>query len=266
MVKVSYTAGIRILLLFLFFTAGYNGNSAPIEAKELEKDRYDICLNSRAAADYIYANEAVDKREEKITYLTFDDGPSRNTLKILEILDKYNIKATFFVVGKNVKENPNILKEIIIRGHMIGIHCYNHDYTEIYSSVEAYMDDFYKTFNLIKNITGIEPYIFRFPGGSVNSYNGKIRKDIAREMERRGFIFYDWNSSCEDTVKGATSEKCINSVINSSIDTCNIMLCHDIKDVTVLNLERYIKELNKKGYNHFDTLEGVPPVRFLNNF
>ncbi|MGM9974140.1 MAG: polysaccharide deacetylase family protein [Clostridiaceae bacterium] len=252
--------------MFVFFSVGYNGNLSLIEDIGIGKGRYDVYINGRSETHSSWEAQRAYNKEEKTTYLTFDDGPSNNTIKILDILDKYNIKATFFVVGKNIEWYPEILKEIVKRGHMIGIHCYNHDYSEIYSSTEAYIDDFYKTYNLIKEVAGIEPYIFRFPGGSVNTYNKKTRKDIAEEMERRGFVFYDWNSSCEDAVKGAVSESCVKSVINTSISQHNILLCHDTKKVTLLNLEIYIKELRAKGYKYFHTLEGVPPIHFLNNY
>lgn len=262
-----------MILLFMFFSAGYNGDSSLIEDKGVERFKEDFYINNLDSSHYSYVSLAAYsdypmlsyKREKKTTYLTFDDGPTKNTLKVLDVLDKYSIKATFFVVGKNVQENPEILKEIVRRGHMIGIHSYSHDYSVIYSSTEAYMEDFYKTYSLIKEVAEIEPYIFRFPGGSVNSYNEKTREDIAEELARRGFVFYDWNSSCEDTVEGAVSESCIKNVITTSINSHNVLLCHDTKEVTALNLESYIKELRGKGYSYFDTLEGVPPVRFLNN-
>ncbi|WP_426350182.1 polysaccharide deacetylase family protein [Alloiococcus sp. CFN-8] len=251
MIKTSYATGLKVLLLVIFFSSYYYVSSTQVGAKEIERNRY-----------YNYVSKVEYKQEDKVTYLTFDDGPSINTIKILDILDKYGIKATFFVVGKNVEAHPQILREIVRKGHMIGVHCYNHDYSEIYSSAEAYMEDFFKAYNTIKEVSGIQPYIFRFPGGSVNNYNNNTREEIFEEMGRRGFIFYDWNSSSEDAVVGAVAVSCINSVISTSQSKHNILLCHDTKDVTALNLEAYIKELNKKGYRYFDTLEGVPPVHF----
>ena len=273
MLKALTSAGISITLLCMLFSPVYDKGLCLEKSDIAKENQHDISINNIYLSDYNYEPQGVDYNydilaytsDEKITYLTFDDGPSKNTIKILDILDKYNIKATFFVVGKNIELYPEILKEIVRRGHMIGVHCYNHDYSVIYSSVEAYMEDFFKTYNLIKEVTGIETNIFRFPGGSVNSFNKKYRRDIAEEMERRGFIFYDWNSSCEDAVVGATSESCLKSLISTSTTKHNILLCHDIKNVTVLNLERYINKLQEMGYTSFETLDGVPAVKFLVN-
>ena len=100
---------------------------------------------------------------DNVIYLTFDDGPSRNTIDILNILDKYNIKATFFVTGNESEQGIAVLKEIVKRGHTIGVHSYSHDYKKIYSNVDAFLDDFYKAFDYVYKNTGVKPTIFRFP-------------------------------------------------------------------------------------------------------
>lgn len=106
-------------------------------------------------------------------YLTFDDGPSAVTLDILETLDEKGVKATFFVQGTALKsdESKEILKQIAAAGHTVGIHTYSHDYTEIYASVDAFLDDFYQVWSIVTEVTGQEPSLFRFPGGSINAYN-----------------------------------------------------------------------------------------------
>ena len=105
---------------------------------------------------------------EKVVYLTFDDGPSENTKKIMDILAKYNAKATFFVTGRNQKYNY-LIKDAYNAGHTIGLHTYSHDYQTVYSSVEAYFDDLNKVGQMVKNEIGFVPHYIRFPGGSSNT-------------------------------------------------------------------------------------------------
>ncbi|MPM54937.1 hypothetical protein SDC9_101720 [bioreactor metagenome] len=110
-------------------------------------------------------------RPSNTVYLTFDDGPTQLTDEILRILDKYDVKATFFVVGKDTPEGRARLQRIADAGHTIGIHSYSHKYNEIYRSVEDYLEDFNRAFEWVYETTGIKPSIFRFPGGSINAYS-----------------------------------------------------------------------------------------------
>lgn len=130
---------------------------------------------------------------DNAVYLTFDDGPSARTDEILEILDKYGVKATFFVVGANEEGDLERMQKIVAAGHTLAIHSYSHDYKKIYASVEAYLEDFNQMFCQIYEATGVKPQIFRFPGGSVNSYNVGIHQQLIAEMTRRGFVYFDWN-------------------------------------------------------------------------
>ncbi len=136
--------------------------------------------------------------EENTVYLTFDNGPSDITLLVLSILDKYNIKATFFVTNTNYNNSDSILRSIVKKGHSIGILSYSNDYENIYSSVESYLDDFNKMYTHIFDVTGVKTKVFRFPNGSINNDNTHIYKQIIAEMTRRGFVYYDWNVSAQD--------------------------------------------------------------------
>lgn len=205
------------------------------------------------------------KNDEKIVYLTFDDGPSQRTLEILDTLDKYNIKATFFVTNQDNKTSLKIYKEIVNRGHTIGIHSYSHVYTKIYNSVEDYLDDFYKMFNRIYEITGVKPDLYRFPGGSINAYNLGIYQEIIAEMSRRGFTYHDWNVISGDTLKGATKDSVVNSIIKG-VKNYNkvVVLMHDSfdKKCTSESLAVVIESLQTKGYN-FNKLDGtIEPYTF----
>ena len=202
---------------------------------------------------------------DKVVYLTFDDGPSALTEDVLNILDEYGEKATFFVVAKDDETSKQRLREIADRGHAIGLHSYTHDYRKIYASVDAFLDDFAKEREIIYSATGEYPTMFRFPGGSVNSYNKKTAKAIIDEMTRRGYTYYDWNVSSGDAEYGATRESIYRDTITQTkARTKAIVLCHDTnaKGDTVSQLPAILKELKQSGYR-FDKLDpSVAPINF----
>ena len=202
---------------------------------------------------------------DKVVYLTFDDGPSALTEDVLNILDEYGVKATFFVVAKDDETSKQRLREIADRGHAIGLHSYTHDYRKIYASVDAFLDDFAKEREIIYSATGESPTMFRFPGGSVNSYNKKTAKAIIDEMTRRGYTYYDWNVSSGDAEYGATRESIYRDTITQTkARTKAIVLCHDTnaKGDTVSQLPAILKELKQSGYR-FDKLDpSVAPINF----
>ena len=140
------------------------------------------------------------ERAENMIYLTFDDGPSDRTDEILAVLAEKNVKATFFVTGKSDEKDKERMRRIVEEGHTIGMHSYSHVYATIYASVESFLDDFYKNFLQIREVTGQSPTVFRFPGGSINGYDGGFYKEVISEMIRRGFVPFDWNISSEDAV------------------------------------------------------------------
>lgn len=215
---------------------------------------------------YVNPTEKVaPAKGDKVVYLTFDDGPSNLTPKILDILDTYEVKATFFVIGKSDEKSKDMMKEIVNRGHTIAVHTYTHDYRKIYASVDAYLDDFYKEFQLIYDATGVKPDIFRFAGGSVNGYNKKTVNAIVAEMERRGFTYYDWNASAGDAEYGATKASIYRDSVNGiKTHTRSILLCHDTnaKGDTLSQLPSIIWEAKRNGYR-FEKLDAsVQPIVF----
>lgn len=190
---------------------------------------------------------------EKIVYLTFDDGPSQNTKAILEILERYDVHATFFVTGNGQKYNTYI-KEAYDKGHTIGLHSYCHEYSEIYSSVDAYFADLAKVGTMVEELIGFVPHYIRFPGGSSNKISSKYQRGIMTELSKavnaKGYQYYDWNCSTGDAesehvpvadiVKNATASQSDNIVL----------LAHDTdaKDTTVAALPAIIEYYQEKGY------------------
>lgn len=195
---------------------------------------------------------------EKTAYLTFDDGPSKNTYKVLEILDKYDIKVSFFVIGTNITpEYEELLKSMEEDGHVIGIHTFSHKYNYIYTSASNYIEDFNKAYQQLNGILEKPPAIYRFPGGSCNCYVGPFKSEIVRTLKSRGFTYYDWHVSGEDSVGNPSSDMIIQNVLKDVDGFGNpVILLHDssINKNTVDALERIILGLKDKGYG-FGVLE-----------
>ena len=169
------------------------------------------------------------------------------------------IKATFFLVGENVEKNPEMAKRIAEEGHTIGIHCYSHDYKTIYQSVDSYVQDFEKAYQVIKETTGVEAKFFRFPGGS--AYNKKVCKEIAEEMTARGFIYYDWNASMEDAVKNPNPEQLIANAKESTLGREKVvLLAHDVVYATGMCLDDLLDQLPE--YRMEVLTEDLEPVHF----
>ena len=205
------------------------------------------------------------EKGKKIAYITFDDGPSDNTYDILDILEEKDIKATFFIVGSSISKNDeSSLKRMVNEGHTIGIHTYSHMCNEIYCSVERFLDDFNLVYEQIYDITGKRVNIYRFPWGSNNKFNKKIKDALIDEMVRRGFSCYDWNVSADDSI-GRPSPYSILHNIKKDIKRQNqpIILMHDspINDLTVKMLPEIIKMISDMGYE-FDTLDHREPYQF----
>lgn len=198
----------------------------------------------------------------KTMYLTFDDGPNtENTNAVLDILKEKGIKATFFVVGKNVERNPETTRRIVAEGHTIGIHCYNHDYNVIYSNVDAYVEDFERAREIVYEVTGVETNLYRFPGGSINSYNKKVYKDIIDTMTAKGYIYYDWNASLEDAVKKPNKEQLLKNAKESTLGRkMVVMLAHDTVDMTVEVLEELLKLFPEYEFKALD--ENAEQIKF----
>ncbi len=198
----------------------------------------------------------------KTMYLTFDDGPSaENTGKVLDILRERNIKATFFLVGENVRQHPEVARRIVAEGHSIGIHCDNHDYDALYASVDSYVADFEKARQTVYEVTGVETNLFRFPGGSVNAFNKKTGKAIIKEMTDRGYIYYDWNASLEDAVKNPDPKKLLENGVSTTLGRKKVvLLAHDVVGSTTLCLEELLDSLPE--YEMKPLNEDVEPICF----
>lgn len=224
--------------------------------KELNQD----ILELTNAYEVVKAqNEALT---DKVVYLTFDDGPSsQSTAKIIEILKLYDVKATFFVQGRNVAKNAEALKMIHESGHVIGNHSFSHNYTLIYSDEDSFWEDFEKCQEAIFSVVGIYPELYRFPGGStaaVDLNGDPFVKGIQTTLLEKGMQHCDWNIDSGDAASGYASAGTIKSNAYSQIGKKKnaIVLMHDTdaKASTIEALPEVIEHYLAMGYR-FDVLK-----------
>lgn len=168
-----------------------------------------LCVENmvRAAASF---ERNKDDSEDKVVYLTFDDGPIPGvTEKLLDVLKEYNVKSTFFVVGKEIKEREAILKRIHEEGHSIGIHTFSHNFKTIYKSDEAFLSEVDETAKLIETVIGCKASAVRFPGGS----DKMLTPELLDKLHDKGYMIYDWNVSLED---GFSSNLSVGTLIKNA--------------------------------------------------
>lgn len=208
--------------------------------------------------------ESTNTSGQKVIYLTFDDGPSAYTEKLLDVLDKYGVKVTFFVTGANPKYY-NMIGEAYRRGHTIALHTYSHDFS-IYSSLDTYYADLQKIHDIVVEQTGVEPTLVRFPGGTSNTASIKhcpgIMTLLAEDLPTKGYQYYDWNVSSGDAGEVKTAKDVYNNVIKGiSKRKTSIVLQHDIKKFSVEAVDDIIEWGLANGYTFKAMDEDTPLVQ-----
>lgn len=192
---------------------------------------------------------------EKVAYLTFDDGPSSNiTPQILSILDEYQIKATFFVLGCNVARYPDLVKQEYQKGHYIANHGYSHAYDSIYSNAQVVLDEYIRAEGVIREAIGISEYsshLFRFPGGSGGKKYSTVKAQAKQLLSDNDILYIDWNSLTNDSVGRPTEESIIRDLV-STVGNKNsvVVLMHDAasKQLTASMLPHVLNYLIEQGY------------------
>ncbi|MBO5199261.1 MAG: polysaccharide deacetylase family protein [Lachnospiraceae bacterium] len=214
-------------------------------------------------------NDADEEGEwaDKKIYLTFDDGPSKYTDDILEILAEYDAKATFFVIGKTDEHSKEMYQRIVDEGHTLAIHSYTHKYKEIYASVDAFAADFTKLSDLLYEVTGVRPGISRFPGGSSNKQSKIGIEPFVKYLNEEGIIYFDWNVENGDaTGKTYTAEELAQNALDGIANFKRpVVLMHDTdaKKATVDSLPEILETIQKKGGRMLALDESVTPVQHV---
>lgn len=228
---------------------------SPIGYQELYPELYS---SHEIAPERIY--------RENTVYLTFNSTPGENTEAILNVLDDYGIKATFFLSGVEDPAAYELMRTIVQKGHTIGLNGYSDSYQQIYGSVESFLEDFKAIYTLVYETTGVKAEIFRYPGGSINAYNSGFYQELNGEMLRRNFIFFDWDVSGEDTlIEGADANR-IRERVLAGMENKNrgIVLLRDAvgKEAVVEALPGIIEGLQSRGYEFHPLTADVMPVVF----
>ena len=199
----------------------------------------------------IPAGEDKEAVSEKKVYLTFDDGPSANTGRILDILDEYGVKATFFVTGEGKENFSEEYVRIVEEGHTLGMHSYSHRYSDVYASADSFREDFKKLQEYLYETTGVWSRIYRFPGGSSNTVSRIPVTEFIDLLNEEGIVYYDWNIVSGDAVEGGISAERIEKNCLSGIDQYDecMILMHDAKDLnsTVEALPQIIETIQERG-------------------
>lgn len=243
---------------------GAEGNTDNLTA-EIDTSDLNMGLTDDDTEEEMFQDDNVRK-----VYLTFDDGPSSNTEQILDILAEYDVKATFFVVGKEEEKYQALYKRIVEEGHTLGMHSYSHKYDEIYQSVDSYAQDMNKLQEFLYGLTGVECKFIRFPGGSSNSVSKVDMHELIDYLDEQEIVYFDWNISSGDASSSyiSTDEILSNCLIQLPQYKECIILMHDAsnKDTTVEALPMLIEEIQAME----DTIivpitEDTEPIQHIRN-
>ena len=243
-----------ILLAFIFL---YFSNTFSLAV--------DLTANSVISLNFEEKISTLTKSKEKIAYLTFDDGPTlKTTSKILDILKEENVKATFFVVGKHVKEHPEIVKREYEEGHYIANHGYSHNNSKLYASNNSFISEIKNTDIEIGKAIGVSNYsshVFRFPNGYMSANYKDKKKEALKLLSQMNYSYVDWNCLNKDSETKYTNEQLLNNLKKSAKNKGTlVVLMHDTSDVNDSSkiLRDSIYYLRAQGYrfgNFYDLIE-----------
>ncbi len=221
--------------------------------EEKEKRKQELTEDQRKAESGLTKEDldsfnGIYKSETKRVFLTFDDGPSSNvTPLILDLLKQENIKASFFVLGKQVEANPEIVKRAYDEGHFIANHGYSHNYEQIYTSVDSVLNEYNQTEQAVKNALGNDNYtskVFRFPGGLSGGKYAELKKEAKQQLTDRNIASIDWNCLSQDAAGAKTKEELINNIVTTAKGKNSVVvLMHDASG-KILTYETLIDVIN----------------------
>lgn len=247
-------------------------NTTETQSKTTEtKPNENKATENKTQTNKINENKTTESKttttnEKSIAYLTFDDGPSSITHSVLDILKKYNVKATFFVINSG-NYNKATLQREVNEGHTIGLHAYDHNYAVAYKDDNSYLDGIDKLRAKVKADTGFDSHYIRFPGGSSNTiskrYSKGIMSRITKTAKQRGYKYYDWNVDDDDAGRARTADDCYNNVIKElRPNRSNIVLMHDFgTNKKILEaLPRIIEYCQKNGYKMLPIDDNTPEI------
>lgn len=239
------------------------------EEEALRKQQEEAKILASKLPETTETDEEAEQEDDgkKKVYLTFDDGPSTGTEELLAILKEYNVKATFFVVGKEDDYSMEMYKKIVEEGHTLGMHSYSHQYSTIYQSVEAFAQDIERQKALLKEATGEDIRLFRFPGGSSNLVSNIGMQEFIKYLNEEDITYFDWNVSSGDaTSKSLEPETLVQNVLRDvGLYHNSVVLMHDAADKpnTVKALPMLIEQLQEMDVDILPITENVKPIQHI---
>lgn len=246
---------ITLVSAILLSSCGNNAseNETEASANQPPKKEYNIPPASEEN-DLLKIATSVYDTDAKICYLTFDDGPTKEvTPKVLDVLKEYDVKATFFMLGKMIDANPDIAKRVASEGHLLSNHSYYHNYEDLYATADSFIAEIEKTQQAIENITGEESFkLMRFPGGSHNAGSyASAKQEYKNVLREKGYYYVDWNCLNGDAEAALRSaEQLISRTKETAIGRNIVVLMHDAaaKTTTPDALGSIIEYLRGQGY------------------
>lgn len=167
-------------------------------------------------------------------YLTFDSIPGSNTMEILDILEQYQVKATFFVTGDESEEMKAVYRRIVEDGHTLGMHSYSNQYSTIYASTDAFLEDYERLSDYLEEVTGVKSRYYRFPGGSSNEISNVNMAEFARILKENGVTYFDWNVAAGDAAASYEAKDVVSNVTRGvAAYKTSVVLLHDGSNKTV---------------------------------
>lgn len=263
--KTTYIVCVCLLSILMFYEVKHNQTSSE---EYIPTARFASMIkqeNQRSKEGE--ENKSQNKKEgEKVAYLTFDDGPSDNTVKILKTLEEKKAVATFFLIGASITpEYEEIVRQTIKQGNAVGVHTYCHQKDILYCNAECFWEDFNKASAIVEQVTGEKPTLHRFPWGSNNSYVSAYVDELHGKLQQMGIRSYDWNVSGEDSIGTSVAKSTIYNNVKKDVTRYDkpIILLHDSStmDNTAAVLGEIIDYIRSQGYE-FDMLENRDEYMF----
>lgn len=268
--RIIFTSVVIIIVIITLGLIAYYSIDSIIRLKAKQKFDEQLISEKEAIIDKLNQIEIEKKNklentknnlsniyhsDTKRAFLTFDDGPSQNTETILQILEQYQVKASFFVLGTQVEKKPELVKKIYEQGNFIGNHGYSHNYSAIYSSPQAVLDEYNHTNSLIQQALGdsnFNSHLFRFPGGLAGGKYADIKNQARDLLEQNEIFQVNWNALTGDSEKAKpTPEELMTNLQKTTEGKKSVViLMHDsaAKKVTADILPQVIEYLKSQGY------------------
>lgn len=230
-----------------------------IDARQAYKEKLSPLFQVPPPLDIEVSVEEATAEYKGLVFLTFDDGPGKDTAQLLDLLAEEKIPATFFVLGEQAEKYPELLKRMVDEGHSIGNHSYNHIYKELYGSFASFSEQILKTSEAIYNITGEHSSLYRSPGGSYNN----LDLSFYNALVEAGYQLYDWNVDSGDSRgRHIPSEEIIENIKQSQLSERAIVLLHDSNthEATIAAMPEIIAYYREQNYQFAKITTDILPM------